>query len=69
MLDVLFLSLKTSPVAWTSFMEAFLQVFLSRKKPKISAVFFRFLVIKTLDPYPDPESNAGSGSESTTQFF
>jgi hypothetical protein len=65
MLDVLFLSLKASP----GFMEAFLQVFFIKKKTKISAAFFRFLVIKTLDPYPDPESNAGSGCESTTQFF
>jgi hypothetical protein len=64
MLDVYFLGLKASPVAWTSFIEAFLQFLLSRKKQK-----FRFLVIKTLDSYPDPESNAGSGSGSTTQFF
>jgi hypothetical protein len=33
--------------------------FLSKKDmKKFSAVFFQFLVIKTLDPYPDPDMDS-----------
>jgi hypothetical protein len=41
--------LKTSPVAGTSYMEAFLQ-FLIKKRKKFSCIFILFLVITTLDP-------------------
>ncbi len=44
--------------------EGFFCSFLTKKERKISAVFFQFSFINTLDPYPDP--NAGSGSGSTT---
>jgi hypothetical protein len=51
--------LKTSPFAWTSFKEVWGKEncnFLSKKiyNKKISAVFFQFLAIKTLDLDPNP---------------
>jgi hypothetical protein len=53
-LDVLLLGLRASPVAWTSFMEAFLQFFYIKRK-KFQLYFFKFLVIKILDPYPEAD--------------
>ncbi len=61
MLDVLFWGLKASPVAWTSFMEAYR---ISKLQFLIKKIFFpscnfflNFDPIKTLDPDPDPDQN------------
>jgi hypothetical protein len=54
-LDVLFQELKASPVAWTSLGGLGISKlqFLKKKVNFFELYFFQFLVIKTLDPYPD----------------
>jgi hypothetical protein len=69
--DVLFRGLMASPVAWTSYMGGLgINKFHFWIK-KMLAIFFQFLVIKTLDPDPLVSRfvftvNAGPGSGSTT---
>ena len=42
--------------------------FLSKNEKKIQLYFFQFLVIKTLDPHPDPDSLEMSGSVTGSEF-
>jgi hypothetical protein len=46
--------MKASPLAWSLFIEAFFVIF-DKKVKKFGLDFFQFLVIQTLDSYPDPE--------------
>ncbi len=61
MSDVLFWGLTASPVPSLDVLYGVLgisklQFFIKKRNEKISAGFFQFLVIKTLDPYPNPDS-------------